>query len=63
MIRQVYAKIEKTFRTKAKLVKIMGKYYYKKMDQDEFKVKFPKFCQVQDGIHSEDQLAQFLAKE
>ena len=63
MIKQLYAKAERVFRTKAKLVKIMGKYYYKKMEEEEFKHKFPKFCQVIDGIHDQQQLADFLAKE
>jgi len=39
----------------------MGKYFYKKMDEDEFKTKFPKFCQVKDGIHTEQELSNFLA--
>jgi hypothetical protein len=63
LIQQVYSKASKLFRARAKLVKVMGKYYYKKMDQEEFKHKFPRFCQVQDGIHSEQDLADFLAKE
>ena len=32
LIQQVYAKASKLFRARAKLVKVMGKYYYKKMD-------------------------------
>ena len=59
----MYAKAVKLFRARAKLVKVMGKYYYKRMDPEEFKVKFPKFCQIQDGIHNEQELADFLAKE
>jgi hypothetical protein len=52
LIQQVYAKAVKLFRARAKLVKVMGKYYYKRMDAEEFKHKFPKFCQIQDGIHN-----------
>ena len=32
LIQQVYSKASKLFRARAKLVKVMGKYYYKKMD-------------------------------
>jgi uncharacterized protein YaiI (UPF0178 family) len=53
LVKQVYAKAERMFRARAKLVKVMGKYFYKKMDEEEFKAKFPKFCQVKDGIHNE----------
>jgi len=51
--KQLYAKSEKFFRTRAKLVKIMGKYYYKRMDDEEFKTKFPRFCQVNEQVQSE----------
>jgi len=51
------------FRARAKLVKVMGKYYYKRMEEEEFRQKFPRFCQQQDGVHTEQQLADFLAKE
>ena len=44
LVKQVYAKAERIFRARAKLVKVMGKYFYKKMDEEEFKTKFPKFC-------------------
>jgi len=40
-IKFLYAKVERLFRAKAKLVKILGKYYYKKIDEKEFKEKFP----------------------
>lgn len=51
--RQLYDKAKKFFRTRAKLVKIMGKYYYKRMDDEEFKDKFSKFCQIDENVKSE----------
>lgn len=62
--KQLCSKAELLFRARSKLVKVMGKYYYKKMDEIEFQHKFNKFCQViDDGIHTEQQLADFMAKE
>ena len=64
MKKQLCSKAEKLFRARSKLVKVMGKYYYKKMDEVEFQHKFSKLCQVvDDGIHSEQQLADFMAEE
>lgn len=37
MRQHLYGKAEKLFRAKAKLVKIFGKYYYKSMEEAEFK--------------------------
>jgi hypothetical protein len=51
--RQLYSKAEKFFRTRAKLVKIMGKYYYKRMDDEEFKSKMPRFCKIDESVRSE----------
>jgi len=51
--KQLYSKATRFFRTRAKLVKIMGKYYYKRMDDEEFKAKFPRFCQTNELVKSE----------
>ncbi len=41
---QMYAKGSKFFRVESKLVKVFGKYYYKRMTPEEHKEKMPKFC-------------------
>lgn len=41
---QLFGKAERFFRIRSKLVKVMGRYYYKKMSDEEFNKKFPKFC-------------------
>ena len=33
------------------------------MSHEEYKEKFPRFCQFVEGIHNEEQLAQLMAKE
>ena len=41
----------------------MGRYYYKKMTDEEYNKKFPKVCQFNYDIKSEQELADYLAKE
>ena len=60
---QLYKKGEKFFRTQAKLVKVFGKYYYKRMTAEEHAAKLHKFCVFKDDIKGEKQLADYMAKE
>jgi len=50
-------------RIRSKLVKFAGMYYFKEMPEKEFLEKQKQFSQRNDAIHSEKELAEYLAKE
>ena len=60
MLNTMLERAEELLRKRAKIVKVMGKYYFKRMEDQEYKDKFPKFCQVMVGenaYRSEERLA------
>ena len=60
---QLYAQAGRFFRTQAKLVKVMGKYYYKRMDEAEYNSKKQRFCQRIASIATEQELVDLMARE
>jgi hypothetical protein len=61
--KQMYRKGMKFKRVRSKVVKVLGKYYYKEMPEKEFYEKQSGFCKRIDNIHTEQELADYLAVE
>lgn len=53
----------KFFRTRAKLEKLMGKFYFKEMSDKEYKEKEHLFLYKVDEIKTQEELTQLMAKE
>lgn len=62
MKQYIIDKTENINRCRSKLVKYFGIWYFKKMSKEEFKSKEKYFVQKVDGIHTEQQLADFMVK-
>ena len=50
-------------RIKSKVTKFLGKYMFEEMTDKQMMDSIPKTCQTIDGIHNEQELADFMAKE
>lgn len=50
-------------KTKCKLVKIFGKYYWKEMGKEEFDKKFPEIIIKVTGIHDKETLYKFMLEK
>ncbi len=50
-------------RLKSKVTKFLGKYMFEELSDKEMMDSISKTCPVIDGIHNEEQLAEFMAKE
>lgn len=50
-------------RLKSKIYKFLGKYMFFEMTDEEMIGSIPKTCKVVTGIHTEEELSEFMAKE
>ncbi len=59
----MYRKAMKYKRVRSKVIKVLGRYYFKEMPEKEFYEKQSGFCKRIDNIHTEQELADYLAVE
>lgn len=47
-------------RLKSRVVKLLGKYMFQMMDESEFLANKERYCSIHSGVHTEEELAEFM---